>query len=368
MFSENQKISPRQAAALLLVEFLGTPLLFLPSRLAEIAGRQCWQIMAMGALAALAVTPVLTSLGKREPGWTAVEWFRSVFGYVLGGLLSLGLGAKLLLDGAMELRIFAEVLRRMMLPYTPLSLLLGGIFLLSLLAARRGVESRARAAEILLLLVWAPLLILLAAAAFSVGQPYFLPLALPTAEEVWQGLAVTQPLYQPMIFLLFLPPFLAAPRKTGRSVWKAMAAAGLLFTGITFLCLAVYGPASLSQKAFASLQVMERVSMNGIFLTRQDLFLLWFWMAAVFLFLSGSLFFGGVFLQRLTAAGEKGRKWGFWLFGLGLLAAAFLPPDLEWAYAFRNRIQPLLSGVYLALFPAVFLVKSWAAERGRKRG
>lgn len=368
MFSENQKISPRQASALLLMEFLGTPLLFLPSRLAQIGGRQCWQIMAVGALAALAVTPILTALGRREPGWTAVEWFRSVFGYGLGGLLSLGLGWKLLVDGAIELRIFAEVIRRMMLPYTPLPLLLGGIFLLSFLAARRGVECRARAAEILILLVWVPLLILLAAAAFSVGQPYFLPLAMPTAKELWQGLAVTQPLYQPMLFLLFLPPFLAEPKKAGRSVWKAMFCAGVLFTGITLLCLAVYGPVSLSQKAFASLQVMERVSMNGIFLTRQDLFLLWFWMAAVFLYLSGSLFFGGIFLQRLTGKGEKGRRIGFWVFGLALLAVSFLPPDMEWAYAFRNKVQPIFSGVYLALFPSVFLIKSWIMERGRRHG
>ncbi|MBM6829065.1 GerAB/ArcD/ProY family transporter [Anaerotignum lactatifermentans] len=368
MFSENQKISPRQASALLLMAFLGTPLLFLPARLAQIGGRQCWQIMAVGALAALAVTPVLTCLWKREPGWTAVEWFRSVFGYGLGGLLSLGLGWKLLVDGAFELRIFAEVIRRAMLPYTPLPLLLGSLFLLSFLAARRGVECSGRAAEILLVLVWVPLLALLLAAAVSVDQPYFLPLALPSAKALWQGLAVTQPLYQPMSFLLFLGPFLAEPKKAGRSVWKTMVCAGALFTGITFLCLAVYGPLSLSQKAFASLQAMERVSMNGIFLTRQDLFLLWFWAAAVFLFLTGSLFFGGVFLQRLTGKGEKGRRIGFWAFGLALLALALLPPDLEWAYTFRNRVQPVFSGVYLALFPVIFLIKSWAAERGRRHG
>lgn len=367
MFSENQKISNRQLQALLLLEFLGTPLLFMPSKLAEIAGKECWQIMLLGGLLAAFFAPLMMQLGKMEPGWTAVEWFRSVFGYGFGAVLSLGLGVKLLLDGALELRIFAEILRRTMLPYTPLPFLLGGLFLLCFFTARRGVEGRARAAEILLFLVWIPFLVLLAAAAFSVGQANFLPLGFPTGRQIWQGIAVTQPLFQSMAFLLLVPPFLAKPQRAPKSAFFATLAAGLIFTAMTLLALAVYGADSLVHKVFPSLQVMERVSLSGIFLTRQDLFLLWFWMSAVFIFVSGSLFFGSVFLQRLFGQGEQKRKSFLWVFALLLLGLSLLPESMESAYDFRNKIQPVFSGIYLALFPLIFFVKHFITERRKKR-
>lgn len=354
MFSQNVKISDRQLVALLLLDFFGTEMLFLPSNLAEIGGKSCWILLFCGTLAAAAFAPLLTLLGRREPTWTAVEWFRSMFGYAAGSILVLGLGFKLLLDGAIELRIFSEILHRTMLPKTPMFLLLFALLLLCLYTAQSGIETQGRTAEILAIPVFVPLLIFVVAAAFSVEKNYALPISLPEGKTLWKSLSAAQPLFQAMTFLLFIPPFLKNHKKSTKKVWYVGLFTVILFTIMTFLCLAVYGEDSLSHKLFAPLQLLERVGLSGMFFARQDLFLLWFWMVSVFLFLSGSLFFGGVFCQKLT--GRKKRKGSIFVFAILLAVLALLPDTMEGACILRRTLSPWLGAVYLALFPLLFLL------------
>ena len=353
MFSQNAKISHRQLIALLLLEFFGTELLFLPSYLAEIGGKSSWILLFCGTLAAAAIAPLLMLLGQRKPAWTAVEWFRSAFDHGAGSVLVLGLGCKLLLDGAMELRIFSEVLHSIMLPKTPLFVILLALLLLCFYTAESGMEAQGRTAEILAIPVFVPFLLLVGAAAFSMEKNLALPLTLPEGKTLWKGLSSVQPLFQPMTFLLFVPPFLTNVKGSAKKVWYAGLFAVVLFTVLTFLCLAVYGEVSLSHKLFAPLQLLERVGLSGIFFARQDLFLLWFFMVSVFLFLSGSLFFGGVFCQRLI--GRKKRKGSIFVFALLLAILALLPETMEGACLLRKRLSPWLGAVYLALFPLLFL-------------
>ena len=71
--------------------------------------------------------PAIPQAGERKQGktifplseGTAVEWCRTLLGPLFGNLVLLGLGAKLFCDGALELRIFSEIIRRTMLPATP---------------------------------------------------------------------------------------------------------------------------------------------------------------------------------------------------------------------------------------------------------
>lgn len=354
MFSQNAKISDRQLIALLVLEFFGTEMLFLPSYLAGIGGKSCWILLFCGTLAAAAIAPLLTLLGRREPAWTAVEWFRSVFGYGVGSVLVLGLGIKLLLDGAMELRIFSEILHRIMLPKTPLFVILFALLFLCFYTAESGIETQGRTAELLAIPVLVPLLLFVVAAAFSVEKNHALPISLPEGKTLWKSLSSVQPLFQAMTFLLFVPPFLTNHKGSTKKVWCAGLFTVVLLTAITFLCLAVYGEDSLSHKLFAPLQLLERVGLSEIFFARQDLFLLWFWMVSVFLFLSGSLFFGGVFCQKLM--GRKQRKGSILVFAILLAVLALLPETMEGACLLRRKLSPWLGAVYLALFPILFLL------------
>lgn len=363
MFSDNRKISLRQLQALLLLSFLGTSSLFLPAEMAAESGRACYLSMLFGGLLATVFSLVLTELIRRVPAWTGVEWMRDLCGQKLGTILSFGFVGKLLTDAILEVRIFSEILQRTMLSAIPLVVLMAVLLLLCAFGMCHGIEGQARAAEILFFFVFPPLLLLLACVACTIKQAYFLPFALPDVRDLRRGAAMVQPLFQSMLFLLFIPPFLQKPQKARKSVFGVSLFTTLLLTAITFLCLSVYGADVLARKIFPTLQITERVSISGIFLGRQDILLLWFWMVSAFLYLTGTLFFSSVCLSRMYPKTKPKQKYWVLLLLPLIWICAILPQDLETAYHFRNLIQPFVSAVYLGLFPVLFLCRAIFGKR-----
>ena len=143
------------------------------------------------------------------------------------------------------------------------------------------------------------------------------------------------------------------------AIWKVLLVTTILLTAMVFLCLAVYGEGVLAEKLMPTLQMMERVSFTGLFLTRQDVLILWFWMASAVIFLSGVLLYGSLLLAGLfRQQGEKRKKWLWFLFAAVWLLS-FLPENLSAAYHLRLAVLPWFQLVYLVIMPGIlyFLAK-----------
>lgn len=364
MFAQNNKISVRQLECMLLLYFFGTAVLFLPAELAGVSGNACWLVAIFWGLIATLTTMLLCALGRRNPSFSAVDWYCDAFGQGLGKVLGLGLGAKLIFDGALELRIFSEIISSAMLPKTPLWLIMAAILFLAWMGARGGAESGARGAELLFFLVCIPLAVVLIAVAITGNYGRVLPLALPVPKEIWQSSTFFGPVFQGLSILLFAFPFLQKPEKVGSRLGVITLIATLVFSVIVFLSLATYGEAVLQERLLPTLQMMERVSFTGIFLSRQDLLLLWIWMASCFLFLTAVLVFSGVVWQKVWQ--PRGKKTQEWLIlSLVLLFLLGLAPrDMATAYWLRLEVAPWLNGIFLVLLPSFLLLKT----RGRKGG
>ena len=354
MFAENRKISVRQLQVLLLLDCFGTAVLFLPAELSQISGRGCWIAAGVSGLAMAGVSLLLTAVGKRMPCGTVVDWCRDTFGNVLGTVILLGLAGKLLFDGMLELRMFSEIVCRFMLPATPVWVLSLVLLLVAGALAAQGTECRGRTAEVLFFPVAIPLLVVLAAVAISSRYQRILPLALPAFSGWGKSLASVSLVFQGLPFLYFIYPDLKKPVRL--AVWKSSLATAAVVTVMVFLCLASYGEGALSQKLLPALQMLERVSFTGVFLTRQDVLLLWFWMASAVLFLSGVVFFGSLLGTQLCRQTEGKRKIWLWVVLALLFAASFLPETLAAAYRLRLGAAPWLNLVYLVGLPVCLLL------------
>lgn len=362
MFAENRKISIRQLQVLLLLDCFGTAVLFLPAELTEINGRGCFFAALLCGLGMAAVSLLLTAVGKRMPCGTVVDWCRACFGNFLGTVILLGLAGKLLLDGMLELRIFSEIVCRFMLPATPVWVLSSVLLLVAGALAAQGTECRGRVAEILFFLVAIPLLAVLAAVAISSRYQRILPLSLPAPSGLGVSLGRVSIVFQGLIFLYFIYPDLKKPVRL--AVWKSCLLITAAVTVIVFLCLANYGEGILAEKLLPSLQMLERVSFTGVFLTRQDVLLLWFWMASAVLFLSGVVFFGSLLGVQLCRQAEEKRKIWLWVVLALLFAAALLPESLAAAYRLRLAVAPWLNLAYLIGLPVLLLL---FGRKGGKR-
>ena len=356
MFAENRKISLRQLQVLLLLDCFGTAVLFLPAELAQVSGKACWLAALFGGLFFVAIAFLLSCVGSNMPEGTAVEWFQTCFGSVWGLVLSFGLAVVLLFCGMLELRLFSEVVCRFMLPNTPLWVLSVVILAVSGSLAAQGTECRGRAAEILFFVVTIPLVIILIAVAVSSEYGRVLPLEIPNFQGSRQGISGMSVLFQGLLFLYFIFPDLQKPALAKKKVLQSTLLIVLIVTLIIFLCLVVYGKPILSEKLLPALQMMERVSFTGIFLTRQDILLLWFWMASVCIFLSGILFYGSLLGVRLRKQTEESRKRWLWICLILVFLASFLPENMAEAYHLRQRILPWFQLVYLFFVPLLLLL------------
>lgn len=356
MFAENRKISLRQLQALLLLDCFGTTILFLPAELARLSGRACWVVALLSGAVFAVLSLLLTSVGKRLPHGTVVDWCRGCFGNFFGTIVLVGLAGKLLLDGMLELRIFSEIICRSMLPTTPVWVISLVVLAVAGSLAAQGTECRGRTAEILFFLVAIPLAVILLAVAISSKYHRILPLELPSVSEIGGGIAAMSVVFQGLTFLYFIFPDLKRPARAPSAVLKSSALTGLVVTFMVFLCLAVYGEGVLSEKLLPSLQMMERVSFTGVFLTRQDVLLLWFWMASVSVFLSGTLFFGSLLGVQIFRQQETKRKTWLWVWLAAVFAASFLPGNLSTAYHLRMSLAPFLNLLYLVIVPLLLLL------------
>lgn len=356
MFAENRKISLRQLQVLLLLDCFGTAVLFLPSELAQIGGRSCWIAALVGGVVFAAFSLLLTSVGRKMPEGTAVEWCRFCFGELFGAVILIGLAVNLLICGLAELRLFSEIVCRAMLPNSPVWAISLVILLVAGALAAQGMECRGRVAEILFFVVAIPLVVILVSVAISAEYGRILPLEMPSLKEMGNGIGQMSIIFQGLPFLYFVFPDLQKPAMAKGAVLKSTLTTVVAVTVIVFLCLAVYGEGVLSEKLLPTLQMMERVSFTGIFLTRQDVLLLWFWMASVCIFLSGILFYGSQLGVRMLKQAESKRKTWLWICLAAVFAASFLPDDLSAAYHLRTRILPWFQMVYLVILPIVLLI------------
>lgn len=363
MFAENRKISLRQLQVLLLLDCFGTALLFLPAELAALTGKACWLAALAGGAVFVLCAVLLAYAGARMPDGTAVEWFRSAFGKGIGTLLLLGLAAKLLFDGALELRIFSEIICRTMLPNTPVWVISLVILAVAGTLAAQGTECCGRAAEILFFVVAIPLVVVLAAVAISAEYGRIRPVALPSAVGLKDGVFAMSLVFQGLVPLYFLFPDLKKAERAAKAVCISSIITAVTAVAIVFLCLAVYGAGVLSGKMLPTLQMMERVSFTGIFLTRQDVLLLWFWMASVCIFLSGILFCGIRLGVRLFCQAQSAQKIWLWLWLAALFAAAFLPENLSAAYRLRLSFAPWLHLFYFLVLPFFFCIFGKGGKR-----
>lgn len=356
MFAENRKISHRQLQALLLLDCFGTAVLFLPAELAQVSGRSCWLSALCGGGVFILAAFLLAKAGEKRRG-TVVEWCRDRFGYLLGTGILLGLGGKMLLDGILELRLFSEIICRGMLPHTPVWVISAVILAVAGSLAAQGAECRGRTAEVLFLAVFLPLLIVLSAVALSTGYGRVSPVQPPDFSGIGAGILGMSSIFQGLTFLYFVFPEIRRRERISAPVVMSTTVTAGITTAVVFLCLAVYGEGMLEEKLLPALQMMERISFTRVFLTRQDVLLLWFWMASVCMFLSGTIFYGSLLGVRILRKKETERKKWTWICIILVFCASYLPRDLFAAYWLRVKIQPWLHLLYLIILPTVLLFK-----------
>ncbi|MDR1541700.1 MAG: spore germination protein [Clostridiales bacterium] len=362
MFSMNNKISVRQLQILLIIDIFGTGVIILPRRAVEFAGQDGWIIVAILACLATGSAYLMSSVGRLFPSESFVRTASKLLSKPAGKALGLIFAAKLILNCALEIRMFGEIIRQTMLPNTPLAVVAGAAISISAYAASKGYEARARIAQIIFPIIFIPLIIVFILALRQIDMTNLLPVFVAKPADIFRGTLRMGSAFSCMELILIAHPFFANPEKARKGASSAILLVGALMLFITIITIAKFGPFDVSRQLWPVLEMMDMVEMPGSFIERQDALMLSFWILSNFAITNSCLFFSSILLKDVI---EKGRHLPY------ICVSALITAAIALMITNAEQVYPIIDFLFLTLglgFMVVLPILLLVVARIRKKG
>jgi len=304
MLSINEKISLRQLQALIIISAMGTGVIVLPRRVAEYAGSDGWMIVIGLTLLAMLIGALITTAARLRPADSFItstgHFLTRPVAYVLGAIL----WVKLVFSAGLELRAFLLVVHEVLLKNTPMPITGATMLILAAYAAVKGIETRARVAEVLLTLMILPFAFLLIVALMDIDFSNLAPVFITPPHDLVNGTLRLGFIFAGLEILLLVSPYVHHKKKMRKAVVSALGVAGIVITIITVITLAKFGR-GVVDRPWPVLAMMDMLSLPGAFIERQEALVFSFWIITTFALVNALLFFGGVLIKDCLARGKK---------------------------------------------------------------
>ena len=363
MFSNNKKISIRQLQVLLIFELLGTSVIVLPKEVAKAAGSGGVIGVFLGCLLMILAIMGYGILSKHYPRQTVVETAKLLLTKPVGIVVSCIFLIKIMVVGGLELRLFCEVIGEEILFQTPLWMVGGGLFLITLLLVSKGYECRGRLGEVLFLVAMIPLVVTLLFAVFGAEGKNVANVFASRPVGYGKAMGITFFSFYGLEFILLVFPFLRNPENAVKGIATAGLFVTVVLTGMVFLTIGVLGVSQVQGKLFPVLSMINTVEFPGVFWERQDIVILWFWMVSALISLSGTLFFCTLIGQRIFS-GER-KKW-LLVVSLCVMVVGILPRGLSTTMVWLRWVKGYGGAVTLVFVPGLLLLLDYIKRSGKE--
>lgn len=307
MFSENKKISGRQAFRLLTYDLLGLGTLLVPTALGRTAGRDGIFCIAVGLAAAMLYLKLLSGiLGDMKEDYAA--YLREQLGRFGGNLVLTGYLIYFVLMAAYTAYMFANLVLTDLLREESFWLVLVLILLLSCYSLWQGLEGRARVYEILFWIIMIPFFLMLFSALDEITVDYWTPVF--SADPA--GVAFGSYYVFLMLALIFLMLFLGGHVKENE-ILTAASRRALLFAGgvhavLYLILLGIFGANALGTMKFPAVTLMSTVRISGGFLKRTDAFMFAVWFFTLYALLNSMSYYGARTLKEMTGQKDEQKE------------------------------------------------------------
>lgn len=354
MFSNNQKISLRQLQILLILDMFGTTIITLPRKTVEYANQDGWIVTIGIVLLMILYAFIIISLSDMFKNETIVEFGKKLLPQILYYILIIGLILKILVGTAMELRVFSEIVTQMLLHNTPVEIVTLILLFTASYVARNGFETRARLAEILIVLMAIPIFAILAIVVIHPDFYNLLPILKTPPSDILNGIQQLGFSFHGLEFLFLIYPFLGNKKNVKKAVLESVVILGISMTVITFVTILRFGPEDIKRQIWPVLQLMQAFDLQGSFMERQDVFIISFWIISVFMLVSAGMHFTSVIFARLTKATES-YHFVFPIIPI-VYILSLLPQNLVESYEIMDWFERYFGMAYLFIIPIVLIV------------
>jgi len=329
-FALNNKISLRQLQALLFLEIFGFGVTALPRRVAESAGQDGWVGVLLATVMIIPIVAIISHITKLARGRSFHDFACMVISKPLGIIISLIFCIRLVLLASGNLRIFAEITRQTMLPTTPFAVVFVSMLMLAAYGAAKGIETRARMAEILILVVLMPLIFVFGISGRDIDITNLAPVMVTPFENIVSGSFSAFFAFSGIEVLLLVSPYLSRPKHLTKSAAQVTITIGIFMAIVTAVTIARFGPKGIIHQMWPVLKMMDTISLPGSIIDRQGALIMTFWIISAYATINAALFFSSLLLKDVVGRGQHS---GYILALVPIIAIlAHLPENLVTVY------------------------------------
>lgn len=355
MLTNNDLITVPQAVVLMIMTILEIGLLILPREVAVYAGSDGWILVIIGGLLALAGSLVLSTLIRRFPGDTFIEYSEKVVGKFLSIVLGISLVIYFTFATAIVIRTFAEVTNAFMLQNTPREFIIITQMLLTVYIIRHGIEPTARIAEILFPILIVPIFAMYLNALPKADFTELLPVFNTPIKSLAMGSLNTMFSFFGIEILLMLGPYLKRPDKIYWIMFVSVGVATLIYLFVVIITFVRIGVQNTKLLIWPGMTIIRMITAPGKVFERLDALAMALWTIASFTSSNSLYLTGAITFFHITKAREF--KFFITIMFPWIYFIASLPPNIVATerLIYLVKLGSITVGIFI---PAVILLLS----------
>lgn len=305
MLIKNNKISIQQLGILFFLDLYSTSALVVPRVLTEYAKQDAWIALLGGALLAIFYTVIICKLGNLFPKDSFLEYTGKIISKPIAYVVTIGFLIKIMVTMALELRTFGELIKQLLLPETPIEIILFSMLLTASYLIRKGYEARARMGEILVYFVMIPIVIIVLFALPEVKLSNITPNFITKPMDLMKSSYFASFLFTGVEFGLLVFPFVNKTNKVLPTFVGSIVLVLLLNALVLFTTMGNLGVEETTNNIWPVMILMQTINLPGSLIERQDALMVLFWIFSIFAIINALLFFASLLLKQLMKAKEQ---------------------------------------------------------------
>jgi len=355
MFSLNDKISLRQFQILLMLDIFGTGVIVLPRKAAMFAGRDGWIAFMFSIVIALVAVFIITHLVRCFPNKTFYEYAGTLVSRPIAFVLIFGLVVRIIVLMACELSYFVEIAKHVLLYNTPFTAISASLLFVSAYAAGKGIETRARIGQIIIWIIFIPLVFMFIVIGANVDFSELKPILYYSGhEQIFGGAYHLLFAFSGIEFILLISPYLNRHKQLTRRAMSSILAVGAFMCIIIVVAIARFGPHNLQGEMWPVLEMMDMAPLPGSFIERQEAIMMSFWILSIFAMMSAGLFFSAVAAKSTLKVGKH--KHYMFAITAATFALSLVLGDSDAVYRLKELNFIYLGTFYMLIAPTILLI------------
>jgi len=351
-------LSNFQITAIVMQSVIGLAVMFFPRRAALYAGIDGAFATLVAGVLTLAMTGVIIILCKRFPHQTIIEFSQEILGKYLGLAYGVIIVVYTLVTASVILRGFADAMKILLLPRTPLEIIMICMLLLCIYCVQGGIVTIGRICELFML----PVLVVIGATIiFNLPDVQFFRYRESFSDGIKPivlGASSIMLAYQGYEILFFLLPFMNDRKKVLQAGTGGMVLPTLIYSSLVFMAIGVLGPQPTAELTFPTIHLARRIGTE--FLERFDIFFIVFWILSVFTSITIYIYMASISLTRWLGL----RNYKPFIFTLipVCYSISILPQNISQINAMNDIMN--ISGILLVLSTIPLLILSFIRKKG----